>query len=355
MSNYFIYFPRFSDFPSKSEHADKWTDLCDEIVCDFSSMVFGSTEKVGIDFEDFFECAVQLTSAIKFSASNGWVAQPGVPINENRWYGQIQESSVLFCIGNGRFDTSSKYFPNNQVIRGERDYAPSRYDKLNIFYTRANRKCEMASFVSPDKDAPLQKKSFVSVAQKLVSEGHSKLLFKVMKQVKSGIYVIDFSQCKTDADIQDAIFSSEFAWASVRFEGDDDAVLVQEFSDIKKEYRMVVLDNKLICGAGTVPEFTPINNTGDIFDRRVKESLNENIVIQLSNIELADFIRFAEDTIQNIKNESNFKNYILDIGVINGTLGIIEINPLDRFGLYAMNTKALILGYEQLLQETKSL
>jgi len=128
----------------------------------------------------------------------------------------------------------------------------------------------------------------------------------------------------------------EYAWCET-LRNSIDTILLQDYADITYEYRFIVLNSVLVCGAGCIEEFTPVDNIGGKFDTQLKEyRYDKQILVDVEKVE--ELKSFAETIVEKITLEDDFfQNYSLDIGIINGRPGIIEINPYANVGMYALD------------------
>lgn len=119
-------------------------------------------------------------------------------------------------------------------------------------------------------------------------------------------------------------------------------VLIQEVAKMENEYRLFVIDNELICGAGCIEYHTPLNNNEEQFDVKTEKKRN-NYKIENDRKIRDELIKFGKEVIKEITEEDKqYKNYILDVGMINSKPGIIEINPFKNVGLYAIEYKYIL-------------
>lgn len=157
-------------------------------------------------------------------------------------------------------------------------------------------------------------------------------------QFKGGIWSV-----KLDEDpqvIQDRLFDA-MDWTYVRLAELENSVLAQDRILLEWEYRLFVVDGKVVSGAGCVEEFTPLDHLGEGFDTRVRRHRG-HMGGSPSQVEarpevVAELIRFGEDIAS-----LHGGTVVIDVAVGTDHLGhsrpvIIEFNPLPNAGLYASN------------------
>ncbi|MBD2745959.1 ATP-grasp domain-containing protein [Microvirga sp. BT688] len=118
-------------------------------------------------------------------------------------------------------------------------------------------------------------------------------------------------------------------------------LLVQEYVEMTYEYRLFVVDGQVVTGAGCIPWKTPLDNTA-LYDPAMIEHRGNNKVggPAMSNLRLDQYLAFASEAVDRLGGGS----FVLDIAMINGDVGIVELNPmrLGQVGIYAANVRALV-------------
>lgn len=125
------------------------------------------------------------------------------------------------------------------------------------------------------------------------------------------------------------------------FEGEPNAVLVQQRVRMRYEYRVHVIGGRPACGAGCVERFTPADNTGDRYDPRMEEARNSGRIESRPDI-AALYEQFAHEVANAIRDEVAGP-YVIDLYLgDDGQPHVIELNPQSNSGLYALNMDALL-------------
>ena len=114
-------------------------------------------------------------------------------------------------------------------------------------------------------------------------------------QPKAGIGVIRVSPGITTAqDIHNQL-SDIFGWTLVREEGRPEAFLLQDGIEMQYEYRLFVVNGKIIAGAGCIEEFTPYDRDRDFMSFFYSQYKDTQYGIRLSN----DMRRYRGNGFQN--------------------------------------------------------
>lgn len=145
---------------------------------------------------------------------------------------------------------------------------------------------------------------------------------------KYGIYSISLTKNETIKSINKKIIQ-ELDYAIAHLEALEDAFLIQEYLEMKDEYRFIVLNKKLVTGSPKVEEYTPIDNT-EIFFKKFSDGINNDL--------FNEYYSFANKAVKEI----NLKNYVLDVAMTDKGIVLVELNPLRNYGLFACNFKPIL-------------
>lgn len=125
------------------------------------------------------------------------------------------------------------------------------------------------------------------------------------------------------------------------FEGEPDAVLVQQRTRMRYEYRMQVIGGRPACGAGCVERYTPADNTGERYDPRMEETRNNGRIESRPDIARL-YEAFAHEVAHALRDEATGP-YVIDLYLDDaGRPHVIELNPQSNSGLYALDMDALL-------------
>lgn len=344
-----IYSNRFTNFPAIN--VLKNVNLQKDIIDVFKIYFPEAKEDVSVDFEDFFECAIQLYYAhkkgLKIALRSDYIDYETFYTPEDDKLDLLSEGHGI-VIGNGSFDFIKKD-SLDKVVRPNRlnSKIGFNYPELKCLKDRYfNRKNLVAGFHTNDKgDLDLYVK-----LNKLYQDGVRHFFSKVIAQNK---YMnVSFSLPDNIDVLKDGwkAIPQDLGFSIAHLEGVEKAVHLSEQVEMTNEYRLVVMNGKLITGSGCVEEFTPLDNlSNSLFDDQVENLRNEGKgVIKLSQFKMDELIKYAHTVASEIIDESDIDTFILDVARINGELSVVEVNPFERFGMYALNAEALIDSYIQL-------
>jgi hypothetical protein len=150
---------------------------------------------------------------------------------------------------------------------------------------------------------------------------------------------------KTETRLPDAENLDEFIYQK-SFEtkaGFQSRCMIQECVQMEHEYRMCIVNGKLLCGAGCITELTPNENQGDLFDPRTQQTRDEHNFdkVEENPAIINQYIEDLKPIIEEMK-KMGHKTYNIDVCQIQGKTSIIEMHGLSHLGLYAMNYKKLL-------------
>ena len=100
------------------------------------------------------------------------------------------------------------------------------------------------------------------------------------------------------------------------------------------------VNGEVLTSAGSIEDFTWLQNT-EKFDPQLQEIRNQTKVKFQPKIR-NQLLEFARKTAKEITPVFKTKDFVLDVAIINGKPGIIELNPLSNSGLYACDIKILV-------------
>ena len=177
--------------------------------------------------------------------------------------------------------------------------------------------------------------------QELHAAGHRKVFIKTRFKEAAQMFTLP----EEPIDLWGAISrDSVFEWFLIQHEGATNILYIQEAFEPTKEYRMIVVGDKVATGAGCIEDFTPLNNAGEVFDPRVETIRNHSKVIEDPST-VARYSAFAHAFAQEWAAEHGADMiYSLDLAVDarTGDIVVIELNPMTNLGLYACNAERLV-------------
>lgn len=130
-------------------------------------------------------------------------------------------------------------------------------------------------------------------------------------------------------------------WESMRAEGVPDALLVQKRVRMEYEYRMFMVGDEPVCGAGNIGVLTPVDNEAR-FDpkmQRTRADMDRSTVERRPD--LAERYRVAAVRFGRALAGDGYGAYVLDLCLIDGEVSIVELNGMMNAGLFALDMDAL--------------
>lgn len=125
------------------------------------------------------------------------------------------------------------------------------------------------------------------------------------------------------------------------FEDEPDAVLVQQRTRMRYEYRVQVIGGRPVCGAGCIERFTPADNTGEPYDPRMEGTRNDGRIESHPDIARL-YEQYAHEVVDALRDEATGP-YVMDLYLDDdGQPHVIELNPQSNSGLYALDMDALL-------------
>lgn len=218
--------------------------------------------------------------------------------------------------------------------------AVSRHASSPAFLEIAGRRMEL---VRPERQA------MEEAIRRIVPED-GEIFVKTLKKEMAGRFAIRSGSSAWDqlCDQDEGIM-----WSMVQYEGNETPFFsVQGVIEPTYEYRMFIVGNEPVCGAGCIEAYTPLNNE-QLFDAKMEERRNHSQVTTQQDIvnryiETAQAFgnRFAEENGKDIA-------YGLDlcIDANTGKVAAIELNLPMNLGRYASNIDAWVLAIDRHLKE----
>ncbi len=180
----------------------------------------------------------------------------------------------------------------------------------------------------------------MSVAE-AVLEAHQRGLRRVFLKVNKAKYLtcpLDLPDTLSKEKAQ-ALVSNLLGYASTHLEGYADAVLVQEWAPMRREYRFLICDSVPVTGAGIVPEFTPLDaDPATAFSPIVRKVTHQSAQERLTDQEMAGYLDLASRFALEARAENGMRDFVLDVCTIEGRPAVVEVNPCQNMGLYASRT-----------------
>ena len=117
-------------------------------------------------------------------------------------------------------------------------------------------------------------------------------------------------------------------------EGKSRAILVAPHVEMSAEYRLFLVDGHPVTGAGNIESHTPLDHApGSIFDPKVEGVRGDGEISRRPDLVDA-YVRRGTALGERLRDEGR-GTCALDLALIDGRIGIVELNALGNAGLYA--------------------
>lgn len=224
------------------------------------------------------------------------------------------------------------------------------YAKLEAFTAHAGRKVQLAHMPGDAEMAGPQSAPFgkdwgtTTLGEAMLGFAGQDCLIKQVYPAKSMPIITLQAEAHMTPQEAESLFFEEMGFHFARFEGDRDALLVQEIVPMTHETRFFVVDGTVVTGAACIEAHTPRQSPGngcvlpDLFE--VKRNRGE----MRRDPEAAEvLLAFAQGVADRIAAETpDLPHYVLDcaLGADRKPL-VIELNPIAQSGLYAIDASRL--------------
>ena len=288
----------------------------------------------GVDFEDWIEPAVMLEALLAMGLEVA-VLHPECRLDAlvvtHHVRGRVVAPNVLI----GRLSVAQEVFLARHPEafawpRMDQAARANRYASLAAFQAHAGRRCVLADMPGE----PVDPANARDPLDALVSfQGQPVVVKQVWPPKAFPVRQAEVPAACTRDDA-DRFFSKHFGYHLMRFEGDPEALLLQEPVAMGFETRLFVVDGKVVAGAGCVEAHTPLDCSDTPVDP-VLES-KRNAAPALPAPEVRDLLlAFGQQVAAEMASEG-LLHHTLDVALgPNGPL-VVECNPIHNSGLYAL-------------------
>lgn len=296
----------------------------------------------GGDWEDFFEQAYRLNAALEgFGARNVWVQVDGGSVARNAATWEQRPVADLQHLPIYGAQTGRRGHYLHVTVD---DRLADSYATHQAFLTAAGRPFRVAGYATETND-------IVQVIQRMSREGVTDFFVKVNPS-KTGMFSFTLPPAAS-AEVIRRRFLSEAIESVMHLEGKEDAFFVQGLVDMRYEYRLFVVNQRIVTGAGCIEEHTPLDNLGDTFDPRVRRNRPQRTVVESHPSIVGRLVTFGEGVVEQLAAEvPDLGTYVLDVALgPSGEPLAIELNGMLNAGLYACQP-TLITGALSLAPHT---
>jgi hypothetical protein len=344
-----VYRPRH-DLKRVPAHRDDRSFTATSAAVKKHTEFFGEPE-LGGDFEDFRESFAQLVAAID-TGLPVYCSDPADPdktvkaFNTKRDHPERTLPTIKLChlLKSDALEGTPGWPQNTSLLAAE------RYAWNSTFSHLAGRPCVLSAAWDKD-DTRYRRTSGVMEVHQAISDmafvhGPAVLVKQVSDTKQYPNLRLTIEEPSDLAAIRRQMFE-HFDYGMIHSHMGVPHFLVQKFVKMTHEYRVVVINGKAVAGAGCIEKFCPPYNLGFDFDPTFEVVRNSG-EIEYREALATRMANYAElCAAQMMIYNPGARTGIYDIAMVTQQhgepkLGLIEVNPVGNFGLYAINMKPVI-------------
>lgn len=301
----------------------------DQLLALWKSHIPGTDGDGEGDYEDFVEQAVRLEAALEsVGADNVWLVistNPGTAVNAGT--GETRPAEELQHLP--RYGTQPSR--RHQDVDMEQARLAAAYYRYEAFLSRAGRRMALCGFGMEDETAT----ELGDVLAGWAADGVGRAFLK-SSRVKYAAFPVDLPEGFRPEHGARAVYD-ELDYGAMSLEGQRESLIAQEFVTMEYEYRVFVVEQRAVTGAGCIEEYTPLDNNGYAFDNKLRRNRSERSDVELAP-EIAGMLKgYARRAIEALAKEvPELEDYVIDVAMdADEEPLIIELNSLLNSGLYA--------------------
>lgn len=308
-----------------------------------------------IDYEDWMEPVTLLAAALRLNLDVAIL--PAIPLPK-----AVNKPDVVFCGTPCPEMFLGRQLKSDPLYFDELNFAwpPKNADRINhygeleSFQKNAGRALHLAHFPGEPNTTDTPFLGTATPGKDLDAVLADMPETVIVKQVWPAKAFPVF-EAKNDGRSGTSLLMETMDFHLCRFEGDQNALLIQEKINMRFETRLFVVDGTVVTGSGVIEAHTPQDNVCVDVNPFFEETRNDGT--RLVNHELGQDFRIAGDAFaQKILEECGLDAYVLDVALNDDNeIIIIELNPIPQAGLYGANADLLmesILTYATRQTET---
>lgn len=280
------------------------------------------------DYEDFVEQAVRLEAALEtFGADNVWlVISTDIGTAVNAGTGETCPAETLDHLP--RYGTQPSR--RHADIDMEQARLASAYYRYDAFLSRAGRRLAVCGFGLEGSGVELG-----DVLAGWAKEGTRRAFLKSV-EVKQFAFPADLPE-GFRAEHGGRIVYDALDCGAMRFDGQRESLIAQEFVQMDYEYRVFVVGNTVVTAAGCIEEFTPLDNQGHRCDHQLRRHRQAKSPVEVAPDVAGVLTGFARNAVDALALEvPELTDYVIDVAIgPDGEPLIVELNSLLNAGLYA--------------------
>lgn len=295
-----------------------------------------------VDYEDWMEPAAMLGAALKMGLDVAILPKIRLPLAMNKPTHVVSGTPCPEILIGRHQKTDVHDIPDMNLAWPPKDeHLPNQYGELETFAKLAGRRTQLAHFPGEHGHSlPFLGNGQPGVDIDTAMAGFETVVIKQVWPAKS----FPVTTVEVNGRSGQKVLMDTMEYHVLRFEGDQNALLLQEHIRMRYETRLFVINGKVVCGAGIVEEHTPQQSVCCVVNPIFEETRNDGT--RLVNHELAlDFNEEGQIIADAIKAESGLDTYVLDLALDDdNAVIIVELNPIAQAGLYGICADLLMEG-----------
>ncbi len=312
-----------------------------------------------VDFEDWHESVAWLKAVIDLQEAGYDLplyvflrdGDPALTVNAEVEFHPDLDFILVGAANNGHFSLVDELVAADgcQYPLGTHGYEHkiAQYPALATFQRHAGRRLELVSLPDDGDLADIYDPASLAAAVKRLADAGIRSAFLKVNMPKYLVEPFEIPEYPTDHQCSGVVIDI-LEYSLMQLEGRKDILSIQEAVPMRDEYRIVIIDGKPVAGAGCIVAHTPCENESERdfpFDPKVEGVRDSGQVVSDPDL-IAEYHRFAVAIAKEILEETGddlWRGFVLDVARdASGKPLIVEINPLVNYGLYAMDTRAVL-------------
>lgn len=285
------------------------------------------------DLEDFVEQCLRLKTAVEeFGSESVFFTSDATTLISAHTKEKVKRKDVEPLNRYGIIYSQHETFNDSYVAQAN---SADSYMSTDTFHRNAGRRIQLCSSGHPDGP------EITDVIKSFYEAGVRDFVVKTFRS-KKGIWFFNVDE-QTVNDLDNYLFDI-MDWSLVSLSELKDAFLVQEHITMKYEYRLFVINNEVVTGAGCIEEFSPLNNLGEIFDAHVRQDRKTKSLVEIKPDIVEKLVTYGRKIVEDYRIEQpEIKNYVLDVGCDEKNEPLmIERNSYPNSGFYACQPSKIV-------------
>lgn len=225
-------------------------------------------------------------------------------------------------------------------------HAALNYAHNPAFEALAGRGLELAD--TPPDSAPMNTPMNRNELRHVLAEAKGKKFIKFIASAKAlGNAIYD-----PEIHTPDVFINLVYNYSMLMYADLKDAFLVQDFVTMTCEHRFFIVNSTITGASPCVESYTPFDikhdNVVDSSDTGVIKVGHEVIrgdgeIATLTDAEFKSMLKFVGKANRELSAaDANLTDYVLDVAMIEGNWCVIELNPLQNSGMFALNVNHFV-------------